>query len=104
MQMLHETTPASSFHLHQITLAKILVMLQQKLNLKLLIITNSPYLLQAIEVETATASIADKCKYYLAKNSKDNSILEDVSCNIELIYATLAKPFQVLEDLKSTLC
>lgn len=88
----------------QITLAKFLVMLQQKLNLKLLIITNSPYLLQAIEVETATASIADKCKYYLAKNSKDNSILEDVSCNIELIYATLAKPFQVLEDLKSTLC
>ena len=91
-------------HLHpkwQIALAKIIVLLHKKFNLHVLLNTHSPYFLQAIQVESASVSIADKCKYYLASNIDEFSVVEDVTNNVEKIYALLAQPFQDLEDIKA---
>lgn len=90
-------------HLHpewQLVLAEIIVLIQKEFNMHILINTHSPYFLSAIEVYSATHEIADKCRYYLAENEGENSILTDVSegDEIDKIYAKLAGPLQELED------
>lgn len=89
-------------HLHpewQLIFAELIVMIQKEFGMHILLNTHSPYFLNAIEVYSAKYEIADKCKYYLAENSKDNkSIITDVSDNIELIYEKLARPLQDLEN------
>ena len=42
--------------------------------------------------------MADKCKYYLSSQEGEQSIIEDVTDNIEKVYSKLAKPFQILEN------
>lgn len=84
----------------QLKFAEIIVLLQKELNLHILINTNSPYFLRALQVFGGKYEIADKCKYYLAENEKDGIVIEDVSNNIEKIYSQLASPLQELESLR----
>lgn len=89
-------------HLHpewQLIFAEIIVMLQVELNLHILLATHSPYFLRAIQVYAGNYGIADKCKYYLAENEGNYSVIKDVSDEIELIFKKLARPLQKLEDL-----
>lgn len=89
-------------HLHpewQLVFAEIIVLLQKELDLHILLTTHSPYFLRAIQVYSANHSIADKCKYYLAENEGNSSIIKDVSQNIDLIFKKLSHPLQILEDL-----
>ena len=89
-------------HLHpewQLIFAEIIVLLQKEFDLHILLATHSPYFLRAIQVYASKYEIADKCKYYLAENIEMNSIIKDVSDNIELIFEKLANPLQKLEDL-----
>lgn len=89
-------------HLHpewQLVFAEIIVMLQVELNLHILLATHSPYFLRAIQVYAGNYGIADKCKYYLAENEGNYSVIKDVSDEIELIFKKLARPLQKLEDL-----
>lgn len=89
-------------HLHpewQLLFAKIIVLLQKKFNLHILLTTHSPYFLNAIEVYSSKYSVADRCKYYLAENTKDDMAdIKDVTDNTEKIYAKLARPLQELEN------
>lgn len=89
-------------HLHpewQMYLAEMIVLLQKEFSLTILINTHSPYFLNAIEVFSAKYSIANLCKYYLAKKEDTFSKIVDVTRNTDLIYETLAKPFNELEKI-----
>lgn len=88
-------------HLHpewQLLFAKLIVLLQKKLDMHILLTTHSPYFLNAIEVYSAQFGIADKCKYYLAYLNNDVACMKDVTDNTEPIYAKLARPLQDLEN------
>ncbi|MEG1416766.1 MAG: ATP-binding protein, partial [Clostridium sp.] len=82
----------------QLLFAEIIVLIQKEFNMNILLTTHSPYFLNAIEVYSVKHGINDKCKYYLAENIDNVSVINDVSDNIENIYAKLSKPFQILED------
>ena len=94
------TLDEPEIHLHpewQLIFAELIVLIQKEFGLHILLNTHSPYFLNAIEVYSAKHQIADKCKYYLAENQGDQSILTDVTNDIEVIYAKLASPLQKLE-------
>lgn len=88
-------------HLHpqwQLVFAELIVLIQKEFGVHVLLNTHSPYFLQAIEVYAAKYEIADKCKYYLSSLVDEQSVIEDVTDNIEKVYSKLAKPFQILEN------
>ncbi len=88
-------------HLHpkwQLIFAEIIVMLQKEFNLHVLLNTHSPYFLRAVQVYAGKHGIADRCKYYLAENEGDNSVIQDVSDEIGKIYKKLSLPLQELEN------
>ena len=80
--------------------AELIVMLQKEFNLHILLNTHSPYFLQAIEVFAEKYCIDDKCEYYLSYNDHEESFVKSVTGNLEEIYAKLARPLQVLENLR----
>lgn len=89
-------------HLHpewQLIFAEIIVLLHKELGLHILLATHSPYFLRAIQVFTKKYEVVDKCKYYLAENIEDLSIIKDTTSEIETIFQKLASPFQKLEDI-----
>lgn len=89
-------------HLHpewQLIFAKIIVLLQKNFDMHILLTTHSPYFLNAIEVYSDKYGIANKCRYYLAENTKnETAVFKDVTNNTEKIYAKLARPLQDLEN------
>lgn len=90
-------------HLHpewQLLFAELIVMLQKEFNLHILLNTHSPYFLNAIEVFSEKYAIGDRCEYYLAYNKQDESYVKCVTGNVEEIYAKLARPLQMLENLR----
>lgn len=90
-------------HLHpewQLFFAELIVMLQKEFNLHILINTHSPYFLNAIEVYSEKHKIDDKCEYYLSFNQNNESFVKCVTGNTEEIYAKLARPLQILENLR----
>ena len=92
-------------HLHpewQLLFAELIVMLQKEFNLHILINTHSPYFLNAIEVYSERHKIDDKCEYYLSFNQNNESFVKCVTGNVEEIYSKLARPLQLLENLRYT--
>lgn len=88
-------------HLHpewQLLFAELIVLFQKEFGMHILLNTHSPYFLNAIEVYAAKYGIADKCKYYLAKNNDNRSNINDVTSSIDEIYKILARPLQDLEN------
>lgn len=93
-------------HLHpewQLVFAELIVLIQKEFGVHVLLNTHSPYFLNAIEVYAAKYGINKKCRYYLASNNDDVSIIEDVTKDIEQIYFKLARPLQSLENQGSLL-
>lgn len=90
-------------HLHpawQLVLAKLIVLLQIEFDLHILLTTHSPYFLNAIETYADKYDVKDKIKYYLSEELENQVTFHDVTNNIEKIYLLLAKPLQVLEDMR----
>lgn len=88
-------------HLHpkwQLIFAELIVLLQKEFKLHILLNTHSPYFLRAIQVYSAKYGIADTCKYYLAEVKNNQSVIEDITENIDKAYQKLAQPLQVLAD------
>ncbi len=88
-------------HLHpewQLLFAELIVLLHKEFGLHVLLNTHSPYFLNAIEVYAAKHGVDDKCRYYLTENRDNVAYVEDVTDNIEKIYAKLARPLQKLEN------
>ncbi len=90
-------------HLHpewQLLLAELIVLIQKEFNMHILLNTHSPYFLDAIDVFSRKHGTADKCKYYLSNVSNGTSTFSDVTDSIEEIYSKLARPLQVLENMR----
>ena len=90
-------------HLHpewQLKFAELIVLLQKEFGMHILLTTHSPYFLNAIEVFSERYKIDDKCKYYVAENEGNSSIIKDVTGNTREIYRKLARPIQDLENIR----
>lgn len=90
-------------HLHpewQLKFAELIVLLQKEFGMHILLTTHSPYFLNAIEVFSERHKIDDKCKYYVAENERNSSIIKDVTGNTREIYRKLARPIQDLENIR----
>lgn len=94
-------------HMHpqwQIVLTEVVVLLQQQLDLKVLLITQSPYILDALETFAGKYGRAEHFKYYLTQTQSsepESSVtIKDVSSNLEQIYQELARPYQDLENIR----
>lgn len=89
-------------HLHpewQLRFAELIVLLYKEFHMHILLNTHSPYFLRAIEVYAAKYGVSDMCRYYLAQvNEKGSAYIDDVTTEIDKIYAKLSKPLQQLED------
>lgn len=89
-------------HLHpewQLLFAELIVLLYKEFHMHILLNTHSPYFLRAIEVYAAKYGVSDMCRYYLAQvNKKGSAYIDDVTTEIDKIYAKLSKPLQQLED------
>ena len=65
-------------HLHpewQLLFAELIVLLQKEFGMHILLTTHSPYFLNAIEVFSEKYKINEKCKYYIAENDANGSII-----------------------------
>lgn len=90
-------------HLHpewQIKFSELIVLLQKEFGMHILLTTHSPYFLNAIEVFSERHKIDDKCKYYVAENVENSSIIKNVTDNTREIYRKLARPIQDLENIR----
>ena len=90
-------------HLHpewQLKFAELIVLLQKEFGMHILLTTHSPYFLNAIEVFSERHKIDDKCRYYVAENEENSSIIKDVTGNTREIYRKLARPIQDLENIR----
>lgn len=90
-------------HLHpewQLIFAELIVLIQKEFGMHILLNTHSPYFLNAIEVYADKHDLKNKCKYYLAKNDGNISVIDDVTDRIDLIYEKLARPLQDLENMR----
>lgn len=90
-------------HLHpewQLKFAELIVLLQREFGMHILLTTHSPYFLNAIEVFSERHKIDDKCKYYVAENEENSSIIKDVTGNTREIYRKLVRPIQDLENIR----
>ena len=73
-------------------------MIQKEFDLRILLTTHSPYFLNALEVYTAKHGISEKCNYYHASKVDESAVFEEVTNDIDRIYAKLARPFQELKN------
>ena len=90
-------------HLHpewQLLFAELIVLLQKEFGMHILLTTHSPYFLNAIEVFSEKYKINEKCKYYIAENDANGSIIKDMTGNTRKIYRKLARPIQDLENIR----
>lgn len=90
-------------HLHpqwQLILAELIVCMQQTLGLYTLINTHSPYFLNAAQVYTAKYGSHRACRYYRMQHVGQQAAIEEVTDHIDAIYAELARPLQILEELQ----
>ena len=90
-------------HLHpewQLLFAELIVLLQKEFGMHILLTTHSPYFVNAIEVYSEKYKINEKCKYYIAENDANGSIIKDMTGNTRKIYRKLARPIQDLENIR----
>lgn len=97
--------PESNLHPEwQIRFAEWLVDLSDKLGLRLLLNTHSPYFLRAVEHFCGRETMIGKLHVYLMKQDCDENgsrlptfSAHDVTADIGQVYRTMAKPFEELE-------
>ena len=79
----------------QLMLAKVLVLLNKKLNIKVVLSTHSPYFLRAVECYMNEYENDANGKYYLTVETENQLYtLEDVTNNRERIYKALYRPLE----------
>ena len=81
----------------QIKYAKILVLLNKEMNIKLLVNSHSPYFIRAIEVALADYGRKNMGKFYLTESDGNGRYqTKDVTANTEEIYKLLYQPLDYL--------
>lgn len=88
-------------HLHpreQVRLAELLVQLQKTLRLHVLLTTDSPYLVGALEIYGRKYGTSDDGRWYLMERTEAGSVVRHVTGHVAEIYDSLAAPYQTIED------
>ena len=89
-------------HLHpewQLSFARLLVELAQK-GIPILLSTHSPYFIQAIRFFSHRTPLQDYVKFYMAEEQSDSlSVIEDVSNDLNRVFAKLAAPMNGIINL-----
>ncbi len=95
-------------HLHpewQIILAEMIVLVQREFSLTCLINSHSPYFVSAIETYSNKYKTNNICKYYFAETDYENKFSKFIDCtkNTDIIYKSLARPFDELFETRGNL-
>jgi len=89
-------------HLHpewQLLFARLLVQLAQR-GIPILLSSHSPYFIQAIRFYSHKTSLQDYVRYYMAEEQSDGlSVIEDVSNDLNRVFAKLAAPMNGIINL-----
>lgn len=87
----------------QIKYAQIIVQLQKALNLHILIMTHSPYFLQALEYSAKLGGLGDKYHCYLAESNNDITRISCVDKYPSYAYKKMIEPFAELDIMREKL-
>lgn len=88
-------------HLHpkqQVKLAELIVRLQKALKLHVLLTTNSPYLVSALDVYSRKYDETDTNRWYVAERTEDGCVVRNVTGRRCEVYDSLTQPYQAIED------
>lgn len=89
-------------HLHpewQLSFARLLVQLAQR-GIPILLSSHSPYFIQAIRFFSHQMSLQEYVRYYMAEEQRDGfSVIEDVSNDLNRVFAKLAAPMNGIINL-----
>lgn len=79
----------------QLVLAKLLVLLSKRLDVKVYLNSHSPYFVRAIEYYAHEYEILDSCRFYAMISDGESGLYssEDVTNHLGVIYDKLAEPF-----------
>ena len=82
----------------QIKLAKILVLLNKKIGLRMYLNSHSPYFVRAMEYFSHQYDIVEKCHFYFMEANEENGMFQsmDVTEQLGIIYDKLAEPFNLV--------
>lgn len=87
----------------QIRYAQIIVQLQKELNLHILIMTHSPYFLQALEYSAKLGGIGNKYHCYLTESNNDITRISCVDKYPSYAYKKMIEPFAELDTMREQL-
>ena len=90
-------------HLHpewQLILAELIVLLQKTFKLHVLVASHSPYFISALDAYSKKYQVAEHNHYYLTERKGKELALTDVTKRIAMIYNSLARPYQAIEDVE----
>ena len=89
-------------HLHpewQLLFARLLVQVAQR-GIPVLLSSHSPYFIQAIRFYSYKTPLQDYVRYYMAEEQSDGlSVIEDVSKDLNRVFAKLAAPMNGIMNL-----
>ena len=80
----------------QLIFGETVVLMQKEFGIKVVLTTQSPFLLDSIEVFSEKYGIGDKTHYYLAEDGN----IKNVDDETRQIYKEIVKPIQELENIK----
>ena len=86
----------------QMELAKLLIEIAKELNVKIYINTQSPFIIESMEVYSLTEKMEDKISFFFGENNADGkfNICEIERQNLNKVYDDLARPYNVLNSLR----
>lgn len=88
-------------HLHpkwQIDYAELLVNIAHELNIKVLVNTHSPYMIEAFKVYSEHYKFNEETNFYLMEKKDNQSLATNVNNSLDRVYEVLSAPFDKLDQ------
>lgn len=82
----------------QVQLAELMVRLQKALGLHLLLTTDSPYFVSALDIYSRKYGVTDTNRWYMTERGEDGCVVRNVTGRLYEIYDSLAQAYQTTED------
>ena len=86
---------------YQVNLIRIILETIKDMDQNLVVLTQSPYILEAVEVYSKRFGFDDFKAILIEDNEDDVYIASDCTNNTDMIYKTFSEHFQLLEDVRS---
>ncbi|MDO5531878.1 AAA family ATPase [Sutterella sp.] len=95
-------SPESSMHPDwQVRLAEVIILILESIGIRVIVISQSPYLIGAIEAYSVRWDVEDYITYAFARRGKQGVEIEDVTGDVAEIYDDLAGAFDMIQKAKS---